>query len=185
MAAVDVDRIRAGTRASAMLSLQHDACLAEFSIDLDALHRRCRELGIVPRRHAIRDFDPTDMRLRLPGAVRALAGLLADGHRVYVHCTAGIGRSALTVLGYLTFVEGYSPDQAIGLIRTRRDCVSPNWEAYFGCRDDLIGRHREAIADRAYAYYQAGVHGDPARDWRRAEAEVLRQALLGEHPQVP
>jgi hypothetical protein len=185
MAAADIDRIRAGTGASAMLSLQHDACLAEFGIDFDAHARRCHELGIVLRRYPIRDFDPQDMRLRLPGAVAALTGLLADGHRVYVHCTAGIGRSALAVLGYLTFVEGRSPDQAMGLIRGRRGCVWPNWEAYYGCRDDLIRCHREAIAERAYAYYQAGVDGDPVRDWRRAEAEVLREAVLDEQPQAP
>jgi hypothetical protein len=186
MAAADIDRIQVGTGASAMLSLQHDACLAEFSIDFDAHARRCRELGIVLERYPIRDFDPQDMRVRLPGAVRLLAGLLADGHRLYVHCTAGIGRSTLVVLGYLTFVEGHSPDHAIGLIQGRRGCcVWPNWEAYYGCRDDLIRCHREAIAERAYAYYQAGVHGDPARDWRRAEVAVLREALLVGQPRPP
>jgi hypothetical protein len=37
--------------------------------------------------------------------IRKLALLLAMGKRVYVHCTAGINRATLTVLGYLTFVK--------------------------------------------------------------------------------
>ena len=37
--------------------------------------------------------------------IRKLALLLAMGKRVYVHCTAGIDRATLTVVGYLTFVK--------------------------------------------------------------------------------
>ena len=43
--------------------------------------------------------------LMLPEAVRLLHLLLANGKRVYVHCTAGINRATLTVVGYLTFVK--------------------------------------------------------------------------------
>ena len=41
----------------------------------------------------------------LPEAVRQLNLLLSMGKRVYVHCTAGINRANLTVVGYLTFVQ--------------------------------------------------------------------------------
>lgn len=41
----------------------------------------------------------------LPEAVRLLHVLTARGKRVYVHCTAGINRATLTVVGYLTFVQ--------------------------------------------------------------------------------
>lgn len=37
----------------------------------------------------------------LPEAVRVLAGHLMSGRRTYVHCTAGINRATLTVVGYL------------------------------------------------------------------------------------
>ena len=43
--------------------------------------------------------------LMLPEAVRMLYLLLSMGRRVYVHCTAGINRATLTVVGYLTFVQ--------------------------------------------------------------------------------
>jgi len=77
----------------------------------------------------------------------------------------------------LTFVAGQSPQAAIGLIRQRRSGVSPNWEAYYGCRDDLVRCHKERIAERAYRYYQRLVHGDATKDWQCAEAEVLRETL--------
>ena len=160
-----------------MLSLQHNECLAHFHIDYSAHSRRCSELGLVLERCPIRDFDPEDMRRQLPQAVRLLAHLLADEHRVYVHCTAGIGRSALVVLGYFTFVVGQSPEAAIGMIHERRNCVSPNWEAYHGCREDLARSHKERIAERAYGYSQSPFHKDVATDWNRAEVEVLREAL--------
>lgn len=50
----------------------------------------------------------TNLRLQalmLPEAVRMLHLLLSMGKRVYVHCTAGINRATLTVVGYLTFVK--------------------------------------------------------------------------------
>ena len=43
--------------------------------------------------------------LMLPEAVRMLYLLIAAGKKVYVHCTAGINRATLTVVGYLTFVK--------------------------------------------------------------------------------
>ena len=53
----------------------------------------------------IRDFDHGDQALMLPEAVRILALLTAMNFKVYVHCTAGINRATLTVLGYFTFVQ--------------------------------------------------------------------------------
>ena len=51
--------------------------------------------------------------LMLPEAVRMLYALKhALGKRVYVHCTAGINRATLTVVGYLTFVQVCSPAAA-------------------------------------------------------------------------
>ena len=78
----------------------------------------------------MRDFDPADQRRALPAAVRALHGLLRQGHRVYVHCTAGINRAPLVVLTYLTLVEGIELEEAMTLLVHARPEVSPTWEAY-------------------------------------------------------
>ncbi len=63
---------------------------------------------LVPRCEAIVVGASRDMlqALMLPEAVRMLYALKhALGKRVYVHCTAGINRATLTVVGYLTFVQ--------------------------------------------------------------------------------
>ncbi len=173
----DIDHIHRQAKTSALLSLQHDECLAAFRIDYPAQQRYGERLGLTMARCPIRDFDPPDMRQRLPAATRRLAGLLAHGHRVYVHCTAGIGRAPLTVLAYLTLVEGRPLEQATALLARERRCATPNWEAYYGCRDDLVGQYREQIARCAFELYERGVNANALEDWRQAEAEVIRAAL--------
>ena len=109
----DLNIIQAETHVSAMLSLQHDECLEALEIDYPRHLRQGRALGLVMARCPLRDFDPDDQRRGLPAAVRALNGLLRQGHRVYVHCTAGINRASLVVLSYLTWIEGASLEEAM------------------------------------------------------------------------
>jgi len=134
-------------------------------------------------RAPMRDFNPGEQRQRLPIAVHRLWELITDRHRVYVHCTAGLGRSALTVLGYLTFVEGYTPDEAIHLLKSKRPGVIPSLEAYDGCRADLLNPRHEEVERQAWIAYcnrsarqQAGSAED---DWYCAEHAVLRTAVSG------
>ena len=75
-------------------------------------------------------------------------------------------------------MEGYSPDQAVRMILDKRTGAVPAWEAYHGCCEDLVARHREAIELRAYELYQHGVNGDAHADWCQATAEVLRVVLI-------
>jgi len=177
MTAEDIDRIRAGAGASALLSVQTDLCRAHFGIDYAAHVRHGRAIGLAMANAPMRDFDPPDQRRRLPDAVRCLGALLAEGRRVYVHCTAGINRSPLTVLAYLTFVEGLGTDDAMARILAARPEAQPYWEAYHGCRADLLDRHRDAIRVEAYRISQRPDTGGPPDDWGRAERLVLSRAL--------
>ncbi len=95
-----------------------------------------------------------------------------------MHCTAGLGRAPLTILGYLTLIEGLDPEVAIRLILAARPGAVPAWEAYHGCIHDLTERYRPAIEQRAYAIYTQAIHGNAAADWQQAQAEVLRDQLL-------
>jgi hypothetical protein len=63
--------------------------------------------------------------LMLPEAVRMLHLLLSMGKSVYVHCTAGINRATLTVVGYLTFVKGWQLDDAVGHVKAKRPQAHP------------------------------------------------------------
>jgi hypothetical protein len=173
----DLRRIHAEAGVSGVLCLQHDDCLAYWGTDYAIMYRTGTGLGLMMERCPIRDFDVVDTRRHLPAAISMLANMLTHGHRVYVHCTAGMGRAPVTVLGYLTLVEGYSPDDAIRLILQGRPQSVPAWEAYYGCRDDLVARYREAIELRAYELHELGVHGNADADWFQAQAEILRSTL--------
>jgi len=179
MACEDLARIKAGTDVSAVLSLQHDNCLAYWKIDYPKIQRTGTELGLFMERCPIRDFDIADMRKRLSDAIAILHHILSAGHKAYVHCTAGLGRSPLVTLGYLTFIENFSPDDAIKLISAARPGVVPSWEAYYGCHHDLVARYRPAIEQRAYELYQRDIHGDAEADWRLAQSEIIRAELTG------
>lgn len=182
MSGGDLERIRRDARATALLSLQHDKCHAHLGIDHGSLCRHGARLGLTLARHPIRDFDAADARRQLPGAVRTLDGLLDNHERVYVHCTAGMGRAPLTVLGYLVFMQGAPFDEALALLRAHRPMVCPNLDAYRGCRDDLMDRHGGAIDRRLRDLERTEPQTNPAYHRKRAEQEVLREALRHADP---
>jgi hypothetical protein len=177
MAPADVRRIYGDAGVTALLSLQSDDCLAWARIDWEEMRRTGSELGLVMARSPMRDLDVVAQRRRLADAVRALFALQAAGHRVYLHCTAGLARAPLTALAYLTWIEGWDPEQAIRRIIEGRPGAVPSWEAYHGCWADLVARHREDIARRAYDLHRQGAHGEALQDWCQAEREILRAAL--------
>ena len=178
MSTADIDRIRRDSHATALFSVQHDACLEHFGIDYAVHVQHGSQTGLEMVRHPIKDFDPGELRAHLPGAVRVLTELLRSGHRTYVHCTAGMGRSPLTVMAYLALIEGWGADDAMEVLKRQRSCIAPDWDSYFACRRDLNEQYREPIERRAWELYKSGIHADPNADWRQAEAEILRTAIL-------
>jgi hypothetical protein len=179
MTTADLDRIGAEAGASAVLSVQHDDCLAYWDIDYPEMRTHGENVGLRMARSPMRDFDISDQRRNLARAVRTLADLQSNGHRSYVHCTAGLGRAPLTVLSYLVWIEGLSAEEAIGLIHRGRPGAVPAWEAHQGCRADLVERYRPRIEERAYMLSQTrSGDGDAQSDWLQAEVEVLRAVLV-------
>jgi protein-tyrosine phosphatase len=76
------------------------------------------------------------LREKLLECVDTLGQLLAAGHAVYLHCTAGIGRSPTVAVGYLYCHLGWELDAAVRYLKQIRQC-SPHVEAL-----------RRAIVDR-------------------------------------
>ncbi|GFH15955.1 uncharacterized protein HaLaN_12288 [Haematococcus lacustris] len=71
--------------------LIEDCDMAYFKLDLEPIKARCMERGDVKHvRFPIRDFDPYDLRRKLPKAVARLAREHdPKAGTVYIHCTAG------------------------------------------------------------------------------------------------
>jgi predicted protein tyrosine phosphatase len=170
----NLSTIKKETGVTAMLSLQTDECRAAFDIDNDAMRATGQEIGLVMANAPMRDFDPPDQRRNLANAVRQLTMLLTNGHKVYLHCTAGINRAPLTALGYLSFVEQQNPEEAVTRIRSARAGADPSWEAYNGCRDDLLRLHENHVHVRAYYLGQLRPEYHPDENWFEAEAQTLR-----------
>lgn len=57
---------------------------------------------------------------QLVSVAHAVAIWCSQGHRVYVHCRAGLNRSGL-ICAIVLIVQGYSPEGAIALLRQKRD----------------------------------------------------------------
>ena len=78
----------------AIVNLQEDTDMAYFDLDMEPICERCIQRGdVAHNRYPIRDFDPFDLRMKLPVAVQLVADqvkkLRGSGKKVYIHCTAG------------------------------------------------------------------------------------------------
>lgn len=178
MTTKDIDRIRTETGATALLSLQTDACRRPFGIDWEELRAHSEQIELAMVNSPMLDFDPPDQRRNLPKAVRNLHDLLAAGHIVYVHDTASRSRAPLTTLGYMTFVEMRRPDDAMGEILEARPDSIPSWEAYEGCRGDLLEALRDYVMVRAYYLAQEEPERSPDDHWLCAEREMIRDSFV-------
>ncbi|CAJ1078463.1 laforin [Xyrichtys novacula] len=92
----------------------------------------------------------TEGRIRmLPQAVFLLHGLLENGHTIYVHCNAGVGRSTAAVCGLLMYVLGWSLRKTQYFIVARRPAVYIDEEALVQAQADFIrkfGHLRSSIS---------------------------------------
>lgn len=124
----DIERLRQECGITAVLNLQTDEDMRWCDLDWESLEAHYRSCGIELARVPVRDFDPEELREKLPECVRALDGLLAAGHSVYLHCTAGASRSPTVAIAYLHRCRGWELEQAAVFVRQRRTC-SPELDA--------------------------------------------------------
>lgn len=65
------------------------------------------------------------------------------GDNVYVHCFAGVSRSALVTAAYLMFKNSWTREQALDFLRSKRPRVRPN-DAFM----ELLGEWETVLASR-------------------------------------
>lgn len=90
-----------------------EACAAAWS-----------EAGIVEERLELVDFGGLPPE-QLEHAVQALLAWLAGGERVYLHCRAGLQRSAAVAAGVVALRDGVGLLTALESIRRRRPQAAP------------------------------------------------------------
>uniref|UniRef100_A0A2D4GH31 Tyrosine specific protein phosphatases domain-containing protein n=1 Tax=Micrurus corallinus TaxID=54390 RepID=A0A2D4GH31_MICCO len=74
----------------------------------------------------------------LPQAVYLLHGLLENGHTVYVHCNAGVGRSTAAVCGWLKYVLGWNLRKVQYFVASRRAAIYIDEEALVRAEEDFF-----------------------------------------------
>jgi hypothetical protein len=139
-----------------------------------AMHNQGSRLGLTMRRCPLRDFDIPNQRERLPHAVAALTRLREAVHLRALH--RGLGRAPRRY--GLPHLGGGQPECAIRTIHNARPGAVPAWEAYHGCRADLVARYRSMIERRAYELHEKGGPRTALDNWVDAEAGVIRSALM-------
>ena len=125
------------------------------------------------------DFDRLDQAKMLPEAVRKLAAFQAMGKRTYVHCTAGINRASLTVVGYLTFVKQFDLEAALDAVRTSRPQANPYVVSWEIARARLLANKTEDI----YLYSQVSAGGNSmgeGGDWIKRDIDRAEKGVIVE-----
>lgn len=112
---------------TAVECLQTEEDFWYLGIDWPTVLQWYREFGIEVVHCPIIDGDPEDLAAKLPAAVNSLAELIRHGHRVYLHCTAGVGRAPSVAVAYLHWVRGWPLERALEHMKTVRDCDPNRW----------------------------------------------------------
>ncbi|KAK9061018.1 hypothetical protein SSX86_018198 [Deinandra increscens subsp. villosa] len=133
----DIDHLKEEQNVAYILNLQQDGDITYWNIDLESIVERCKQLGICHMRRPARDFDPDSLRSMLPKAVSSLEWAISEGKgRVYVHCTAGLGRAPAVAIAYMFWFSDMDLNTTYDTLTAKRPC-GPNKKAIRGATYDL------------------------------------------------
>jgi protein-tyrosine phosphatase len=123
----DIERLRRELNLTAVLNLQTDDDMRTVILDWPPLEAHYQTCPVLLCRVPIVE-EQVELRAKLYQCIQALDQLLAEGHTVYLHCTAGIGRAPTVAIGYLHACLGWELDEAIEHVKQVRQCA-PHVEA--------------------------------------------------------
>ncbi|OAE26283.1 hypothetical protein AXG93_3040s1000 [Marchantia polymorpha subsp. ruderalis] len=116
-------------------------------VDIEAIINHAKEVdGIEHIRAQIRDFDPYDLRQRLPQVIATLYQATKKNEgTAYVHCTAGLGRAPAVALTYMYWIRGYDLFEANAMLQKVRTC-HPKLDSIKAATADLLtGNSKEKV----------------------------------------
>lgn len=124
--AADVDAL-ADAGATAVFNVQTAEDFKHRGIDWSTLSARYRERDVEAVLFPIRDFDKVSLAARVHAAAHELNRLIdKEGKKVYIHCTAGMGRAPAVAVAYLCWCRGFGLDDAVKHVKSHRTVACPN-----------------------------------------------------------
>ena len=133
----DVDHLRDAEQVNVVMSLQQMKDLEYWGVDYSELEEAASDSDIEYVRIEAVDFDPNSLRATLPRAVSALEKAQKRAGKVYVHCTAGLGRSPAVAIASLFWLHDFDLDEAYEYVTSIRPC-GPNKDAIRGATFDML-----------------------------------------------
>lgn len=118
----DVTRLAEALGVTGVLCLQTDSDFTKWNIAWEEVQTTYTRHNIFLMRSPIIDFDRADLEEKVKDAAEVLDQMLAVGHRVYVHCTAGQERAPATVISHLVMTEDLSLQAAVDEVTSKRQC---------------------------------------------------------------
>eukprot|EP00287_Rhodomonas_sp_CCMP768_P003405 CAMPEP_0196728442 /NCGR_PEP_ID=MMETSP1091-20130531/9111_1 /TAXON_ID=302021 /ORGANISM="Rhodomonas sp., Strain CCMP768" /LENGTH=515 /DNA_ID=CAMNT_0042071181 /DNA_START=105 /DNA_END=1652 /DNA_ORIENTATION=+ len=118
-----------------VVNVQTEKDIRQRMVNMDAMRSAYNEAGIELCHVPIEDFHGADLTKRVRDAAHAVHYLSekAKGEgkepKVYIHCTAGMGRAPATACIYLVWKHGYGLDHARDHVKHHRPIVAPNYNA--------------------------------------------------------
>uniref|UniRef100_A0A7N0TH04 Phosphoglucan phosphatase LSF2, chloroplastic n=1 Tax=Kalanchoe fedtschenkoi TaxID=63787 RepID=A0A7N0TH04_KALFE len=171
----DIDHLKREENVAYILNLQQDNDVEYWGIDLQCIIKRCQELKILHMRRPAKDFDPESLRNGLPKAVSSLEWAISDGKgRVYVHCTAGLGRAPAVAIAYMFWFCNMDLNTAYHTLVLKRPC-GPSKTAIRGATYDLAKNDSwkepfESLPEDAFS---------DVADWERSLIQDRVRSLRG------
>ncbi|KAH8938038.1 hypothetical protein BDL97_16G061200 [Sphagnum fallax] len=104
---VDIDKLSKDDRVTGILNLQQDKDFGNHNVNIASIEAECNKLRILYLRVPIHDDDTGDLTNNLPRAAGMLDKAISiDKRKVYLHCTAGVGRSPSVAVAYYFWIKG-------------------------------------------------------------------------------
>lgn len=111
---------------SVVVSLQTEQ--EAYSVGLEDEEKAVRDAGLLFYRFPIKDHQPPPFTAETFEFIEKLAVLANAGQRLFIHCFAGIGRSA-TIAAAVLIEQGYSAKNAIQALSSARGFPVPETRA--------------------------------------------------------
>eukprot|EP01023_Acetabularia_acetabulum_P066192 TRINITY_DN8899_c0_g1_i3.p1 TRINITY_DN8899_c0_g1~~TRINITY_DN8899_c0_g1_i3.p1 ORF type:complete len:274 (-),score=32.90 TRINITY_DN8899_c0_g1_i3:873-1694(-) len=160
----EVQQLQTEAGVTAIMNLQQDKDPIYWGINLNDIIQKAQQIGVKFIRTSVRDFDGDSLRRHLPEAATKLQHLLMQDDRVYIHCTAGLGRAPAVCIAWMYWFTDMDLDTAYEYLTSIRPC-GPKRDAIRAATYDLMisaetarnghnGRHHsfEEKPHHAYAH---------------------------------